>query len=269
MTVPNVLLDRPSDGTARITLNRPGSGNAFTYAMYDDLLDALASIRADLTIRAVVLTGAGRSFCTGHDLRDGGVNPHLPENVGGFYRGRMAMDRLAKIPLALRALPQPVIAALNGTVAGIGFVLALASDMALAASSAKFVNAIHNAGTGHELGMSYMLARQVGSQQAAEILYTARPIGAEEAARMGLVLRTTPDADLMAETLAIAESIAANVPIGVWLTKQSLWHNQGVGSLEAAIEMEMRAVQIAQATADAIEKRAAFVEKRTPTFRYE
>lgn len=264
-----IVVDRLAGGAARITLNRPEAGNAFTYPMYDDLLDALASIRVDLSIRAVILTGAGRSFCTGHDLRDRTGNAHLPDDVGGLYRSRMAMDRLSRIPLALRALPQPVIAALNGTVAGIGFVLALASDMAIAANSARFVNAIHNAGTGHELGMSYMLARQVGSQQAAEILYTARPIGADEAARMGLVLRTTPDETLMEEALKIAASIAANVPLGVWLTKQSLWHNQGVGSLEAAIEMEMRAVQIAQATADAAEKRASFVEKRPPAFKLE
>jgi enoyl-CoA hydratase len=263
---PNILVDQPAEGVTRITLNRPAARNAFTYAMYDELLQILEGIASDMSIRAVILTGAGSAFCTGHDLRSAGTNPHVPEGLGPLYAGKVAMSRLARIPIALRGLPQPVIAALNGTVAGIGYVLALASDMAIAAQSAKFVNAVHNAGSGHELGMSYMLSHQVGSQQAAELLYTARAVSAEEAARIGLVLRAVPDETLLDEALEIASAIAANVPMGIWLTKQSLWHNQNVGSLEAAIEMEMRAVQIAQGTADAIEKRTSFIEKRPPRF---
>ena len=263
---PNILVDQPLEGVTRITLNRPDARNAFTYAMYDEFLEILGGIANDMRIRAVVLTGAGSAFCTGHDLRNAGTNPHVSENLGSLYAGKVAMSRLARIPVALRGLPQPVIAALNGTVAGIGYVLSLASDMAIASHSAKFVNAIHNAGSGHELGMSYMLSRQVGSQQAAEWLYTARAVGSEEAARIGLVLRAVPDEMLMDEALAIASAITANVPMGIWLTKQSLWHNQNIGSLEAAIEMEMRAVQIAQGTTDAIEKRTSFVEKRPPHF---
>ena len=263
---PNILVDEPVKGTTRITLNRPDSRNAFTYAMYDELLRILDEISGDMSIRAVILTGAGKAFCTGHDLRNAGMNPHVPRGLGPLYGNKVAMNRLARIPIALRALPQPVIAALNGTVAGIGYVLALASDMAIAAHSAKFVNAVHNAGSGHELGMSYMLSRQVGSQQAAELLYTARPVAADEAARIGLVLRSVPDEMLMDEAMKIASAIAANVPMGIWLTKQSLWHNQNIGSLEAAIEMEMRAVQIAQGTSDAAEKRTSFIEKRPPSY---
>jgi enoyl-CoA hydratase len=139
--------------------------------------------------------------------------------------------------------------------------------MAIAAQSAKFVNAIHNAGTGAELGLSYLLPRQIGAQRAAELLLTARPVLAEEAERIGLVLRAVPDATLMDAALELAHRIAVNVPIGVMMTKQSLWLNQMAGSLEAAIEMEHRAVHISQATADAAEKQAAFFEKRDPTFR--
>lgn len=262
----SILLDAPAEGVRRITLNRPDARNAFTFDMYDRLLAAFAEVRADLAVRVVVLTGAGPAFCTGHDLRSGGSDPHAPDGVGKLYANKLSMSHLAHIPLAMRSLPQPVIAAVNGTAAGIGYVLALAADMAIAGQSAKFVNAIHNAGTGHELGMSYLLPRQVGSQQAAELLYTARPVLADEAARIGLVLRTVPDEALMAEALDIAAGIAANVPMGIWMTKQSLWLNQNATSLEAAIELENRAVQIAQATTDAAEKRSAFIEKRPPRY---
>jgi enoyl-CoA hydratase len=114
--------------------------------------------------------------------------------------------------------------------------------------------------------MSYLLPRAIGTQRAAEILYTTRPVLAEEAERIGLVLRAVPDEDLMNAALEIAKGILTNVPMGIWLTKQSLWANQGVGSLETAIEMETRAVQIAQATEDAAEKRKSFLEKRAPKF---
>jgi len=261
-----ILVDDPAPGVRRITLNRPEARNAFTHAMYDRLLATLDELRLDLATRVVILTGAGPAFCTGHDLRDAGPDPELEAGLSGLYARKQFLARLSRLPPALRALPQPVIAALNGTVAGIGYALSLASDMALAARSAKFVNAIHNAGTGHELGLSYMLPRQIGTQRAAEPLLTARPVLADEAERIGLVLRAVPDEELMPEALALAERIAANTPIGIWMTKQSLWLNQGAGSLEAAMELEHRAVHIAQATADAAEKQSAFFEKRPPKF---
>ena len=264
-----ILIDSPAEGVRRLTLNRPDARNAFTFEMYDLLLESLEAIRDDLTVRVVILTGAGSAFCTGHDLRGAGANPRALAGAGKVYANKHSMAYLGRIPLALRSLPQPVITAVNGTAAGIGYALALASDMAVAGASAKFVNAIHNAGTGHELGMSYLLPRQVGSQQAAELLYTARPVLADEAARIGLVLRTVADEALMDEVLTIAAGIVANVPMGIWMTKQSLWLNQSAGSLEAAIELENRAVQIAQATADAVEKRTAFVEKRPPSYTLE
>jgi enoyl-CoA hydratase len=177
------------------------------------------------------------------------------------------MSELARIPLLMRSLGQPIICAVNGAAAGIGLALALACDLCLASHSAKFINAIHNAATGAELGLSWMLPRIVGTQRAAEILLTARPVPAAEAERIGLVLRAVPDEHLMPETLRLAEEIMSNVPLGVAMTKRSLWINQGVGSLEAATEIEQRAVLVAQATEDAIEKRKAVLEKRRPKFR--
>jgi len=262
----SILVDEPAAAVCRITLNRPDERNAFTFEMYDRLLAIIEALRVDLKTRVVILTGTGSAFCTGHDLRGAGPDPEAAAGLKGMYARKQFMSRLARIPVAIRALPQPVIAAVNGTAAGIGFVLCLASDMALAAKSAKFVNSIHNAGTGHELGMSYMLPRQIGTQRAAEILYTARPVPADEAERIGLILRAVAQEELMPEALALAERIAVNTPIGIWMTKQSLWINQTAASLDAAIELEHRAVHIVQSTDDAKEKRKAFFEKRPPNF---
>lgn len=147
-----------------------------------------------------------------------------------------------------------------------GYALPLASDIAIAGKSAKFVNSIHNAATGCELGMSYLLPRAIGTQRAAELLLTARPVLSDEAERIGLVLKTVPDEELQNACLELAGNILVNVPMGVWTTKQSLWFNQHAGSLEQAMEMETRAVFMAQSTEDAAEKRKSFFEKRPPIF---
>ena len=261
-----ILIDEVEPGVRRLTLNRPETLNAFTFPMYLALLDALAEIARDPSVRVVILTGAGRGFCSGHDLKQAGPSPFAADGLGKLYAARHDLAGLAAIPVAMRKLPQPIISAVNGTAAGIGYTLTLAADMAIAARSAKFVNTIHNAATGAELGMSYLLPRAVGSQRAAELLYTARPVLADEAERIGLVVRTVDDDQLIESALEIARGIIANVPMGIWLTKQSLWLNETAGSLEAAIELESRAVQIAQATDDAAEKRASFWEKRPPGF---
>ncbi|GGL47146.1 enoyl-CoA hydratase/isomerase family protein [Caulobacter rhizosphaerae] len=263
-----VLVDTPAEGVARITLNRPDSLNAFTFDMYEALIAAFEGLRDDPDVRVIVLTGAGRAFCAGHDVRVGGKPAWVRPGLGRIQAGKYTMRVLGQIPVLMRAMPQPIICAVNGTAAGIGYALALASDMTIAARSAKFVNVIHNAATGAELGMSYLLPRAIGAQRAAELLLTARAVQSDEAERIGLVLRAVDDAALMDEALALADAVAVNSPVGIWLTKQSLWFNQGAGSLEAAIELENRAVLASQATEDAAEKRASAVEKRRPKFKH-
>jgi enoyl-CoA hydratase len=260
----DIELDRPAAGVRRITLNRPGALNSFSFAMYAELLEALEEIRFDPEAQVVILTGAGRAFSAGHDIRSPSEAPWVRGDLGSAQKTRAIMAKLSQLPVAMRSLPQPVIAAVNGAAAGLGYLLALASDICLVAKSAKFVNAFHNAGTGHEMGFSYLLPRAVGTQRAAEMLLTGRPVLAEEAARIGLALRMVEDEDLQAEALALADSIATNSPIGIALTKQSLWLNQSAGSLEAAIELESRAIYISQTTEDTAEKRRAFTEKRRP-----
>jgi enoyl-CoA hydratase len=262
----DILAERTAEGVVTLTLNRPDALNAFSFSMYEELIALLEGLRHDAGARVVILTGAGRAFCAGHDLRSGGPAPWVAPELGKPYAAKHSITRIAQIPLLMRSIPQPVIAAVNGAAAGIGFAFALAADLCLVARSAKFVNAIHNAGTGHELGMSWLLPRAVGTQRAAEILLTSRPVLADEAERIGLALRAVDDGKLLEEAHSLADAICANVPLGIWLTKQSLWMNQGVGSLEAACEIEARAVFMAQQTEDAAEKRQAFVNKRPPKF---
>lgn len=265
--MPDIVSDKPAEGVLRLRLDRPQVLNAFTFDMYLQLIEFLENLQFDSMTRVVILTGSGRGFCAGHDLSDGGSPSWVAPDLGRMQLGKSILAKLGQIPILMRKIPQPIICAINGTTAGLGYALALAADIAIAARSAKFVNSFHNAGTGHELGLSYMLPRAVGTQRAAEILYTLRPVLAEEAERIGLILRAVDDDKLMESALEIAKSIAANVPIGIWLTKQSLWFNQSAGSLEAAIEMENRGIAVSQATEDAVEKRKAFLEKRAPLFR--
>jgi enoyl-CoA hydratase len=264
----NFVIDEPVEGVRRITINRPESMNAFTFPMYRELLDLLEVIKFDPRVRVVIFTATGRGFCTGHDLKAGGAPDWIPEGLGKAYHSRYAMSVIGAIPVALRNLPQPVICGVNGTVAGMALAFPLACDIAIAARSAKFVNAIHNAGSGAELGLSYLLPRAVGAQRAAEILLTARPILSDEAERIGMVLKTVADEDLQESCLEIAKNIVVNVPMGIWVTKQSLWMNQNAGSLEQAMEFESRGVFLAQSMDDKTEKQKAFFEKRPPNFTF-
>lgn len=262
----DIQRDTPADGVCRLTLNRPDALNSLTFAMYAELLDHLEAVRYDHEVRVVILTGAGRAFCAGHDIRAAGAPEWVAEGLGKAQFQRRVMDKLGQIPVLMQALPQPVICAVNGVAAGAGYALALAADMTLAARSAKFVNAFHNAGTGHELGFSYLLPRLVGLQRAAELTLTGRPVTADEAAGIGLVLRCVDDDALMSDALALAEAIMVNSPIGIALTKSSLRSNVDAPSLAAAIELENRAIFMSQSTADTAEKRKAFIEKRPPHF---
>jgi len=265
----SLLIDEPAEGVKRITINRPEATNAFQFEMYAELADLFRQIKYDPRVRVVIFTAAGnKHFCTGHDLRNPGKADWVPEGVGKPFTSRYSIDVISSLPVLMRNLPQPVICGVNGTVAGMALAFPLAADITLAAKSAKFVNAIHNAGSGAELGISYMLPRAVGAQKAAEILYTSRPVLADEAERIGLVLKTVPDEELQDACVELAKQIVVNVPMGIWVTKQSLWANMNAGSLEQAIEFESRGVYVAQSTEDKVEKQKAFFDKRPPNFQF-
>jgi enoyl-CoA hydratase len=260
------IVDQPATGVTRVTFNRPDSLNSFISPMYGELLDILAGIARDPAVRVVVLTGAGRGFSAGHDAAASPPADWVPEGIGKAHNVLHFMGHLAKIPPLIRAMPQVVIAACNGPVAGFGYTIALACDMAIAAKSAKFVNAFHNAGNAAEGGFSYLLNKAVGSQRAAEIMFSPRQVLAEEAERIGLVLRTVPDDKLMDTVLEIARSVMTSTPLDIWTAKQTLHNAQQSPSLEQAIAFETRAIVMINHTADTDEKRAARREKRDPTF---
>jgi len=263
-----ILREVIDEGVARITLNRPAALNAFTYSMYGELLRALDGIRYDPTIRVVILTGAGKAFCSGADISGAAGAPEwVPDSMAPVERNRAIMDVLGRLPSALQSMPQPVIGAINGAAAGVGYALALSCDLCLTTTTAKFLPAFHNTGTGCEFGASWLLPKLVGLQATMEILLTGRMMLGDEAAKIGLCLRACDDAAAMnLAALEMARQIRANVPRAVTLAKQSVWANLSVSSYGTALEMELRAISLAGNSDDAKEKRASVAERRDPKF---
>jgi enoyl-CoA hydratase len=261
-----VLIDRPDDGVARITLNRPDRLNAMNAELIAELHDALSDIAADTSCRVVLLTGSGRGFCAGLDLGGYGSAPGSegPGRVEGTFA---TQTHIAALVPRLRTLPQPVIAAVNGPAAGGGLALALASDIRIAASSARFNVAFVRLGiSGCDIGVSWLLPRLIGASRAWELMLTGRIIGAEEADRIGLVLRVVPDGDLLNAALETAGLISANSPWGIRMTKEVMWSQLEVASLQAGIDLENRTQVLSSMTGDMREAVAAFLEKRPPRY---
>lgn len=263
----DILVTDLEAGVRQITLNRPDALNAINHPMYERLQETFDGLKKDFRVRTVVLTGAGRAFAAGHDMRDPQRSEAEKDAYGKVYLNVLTLDKVGALIASIKALPQPVIAAIKGPVAGIGFSLALAADMIVAGETTRFVNAFHNAGSDCEGGLSWLLPRAVGTQLAAEILLTGRPVLADEALRSGLVLKVVPDDDIVTHALAIARQIALNAPLGVYMTKQALWMNMQGASLDQAIAFENRGVHTSQASEDGAEKLRAFQDKRPPEFR--
>ncbi len=261
-----VELDRPSPGVVRLTLTRPEKLNAMNAELVEELHRALDGVAGDPACRVVVLTGSGRGFCAGLDLTGYGTAPGSgtgDQVVDGFA----TQTHIAGLVPKLRSLPQPVIAAVNGPASGGGLALALASDIRLAAASARFNVAFVRLGlSGCDIGVSWLLPRLIGASRAWELMLTGRLIDAEEAARLGLVVKVVPDADLMDEALAEAALIAANSPWGVRMTKEVMWAQLEVGSLAAGIDLENRTQVLSSFTGDLREAMTAFLERRPPRF---
>jgi enoyl-CoA hydratase len=237
-STPFVLVDRPRPQVALVTLNRPGRMNAMAFDVMVPLRDALRGLSADNGVRVVVLTGAGGAFCSGADLEDPGTVP----GVAGLTRPTIAlrsMQLLDDVVLALRHMHQPVIAAVNGPAIGGGFCLAMAADLRVASSDARFRAAgINNGLTATELAISYLLPRAVGSSRAFEIMLTGRDVEATEAERIGIVSSVTGAHELLERCYAIAETIIGYSRVGVELTKRMLWSGLDAGSLHAHMEHE-------------------------------
>lgn len=261
-----VEVTTPRDGIALVTLNRPDKLNAMTSEMVQSLHDILDSIGRDRDVRVVVLTGAGRGFCAGLDLGGYGDAPGF-EWHGGMEKGLAVQKHIASLIPRLRSLPQPVIAAVNGAASGGGFALVLGSDIRLCGQSAKFNAAFIRIGlSACDIGTSWLLPRLIGASRAQELMLTGRLFGAEEAARIGVVVESVPDDVLMDAAFAKAEEIMQNTPIGVALTKEGMWSALEIPGLQAAIDLENRQQIMATFSDDAREMRRARQEGRPPRF---
>jgi enoyl-CoA hydratase/carnithine racemase len=252
-----VNLDRSHPGTVVLRFDRPERLNAIDEVMVRELREACATIGADRAIRVVVLTGAGRAFCSGIDLRDFG--PSMLDATDPAIDRLRFQEMMAALPVALRALPQPVIAAVNGPAVGGGLALCLAADVRICSASASFGNAAILIGlSGAEMGMSYHLPRIVGTSVAADWMLTGRTVTAEEAHRRGLVSELVDDGRLLDRALELAEQIAANSPLGVQMTKRALQVNTDAPDLAAALEVENRNQIITHATEEAAAAQATW-----------
>jgi enoyl-CoA hydratase len=261
-----VIVDRVRPGIAQITLNRPERLNAMNYALVSGLYEALDELGSDLTCRVIVLTGSGRGFCAGLDLSEG-ASPPSAQQMGRAQAGMSVQKLIAGLVPKMRSIPQPIIAAVNGPAAGGGLALALASDVRIAAESARFNVAFIRVGlSGCDIGVSWMLPRLIGASRAFELLLTGRLIDAREADRIGLVTRTVADGAVVDSALETAELIVGNSPFGVRMTKEVMWSQLEIGSLQAGIDLENRTQILASFTGDLNEAMAAFAEKRPPRF---
>jgi enoyl-CoA hydratase len=261
-----VLVEKIGDGITEITLNRPERLNAMNHALVAGLHEALDSLADDRTCRVIVLTGAGRGFCAGLDLSEG-ASPPAARDLGRVQAGMIVQKSIAGLVPKMRALPQPIVAAVNGAASGGGLALALASDVRIAATSARFNVAFVRIGlSGCDIGVSWLLPRLVGASRAFELLLTGRFVDSAEADRIGLVARVVDDAQVVASARETAELIAANSPFGVRMTKEVMWSQLEIPSLQAGIDLENRTQVLSSFTGDLTEAMAAFAEKRPPRF---
>jgi enoyl-CoA hydratase len=263
-----ILVERPVPEVAVVTLNRPERMNAMAFDVMVPFRDELVALGRDNSVRAVVVTGAGRGFCSGADQESAGTPPYVDGLTRPTYALR-SMEMLEDITLTLRRLHQPVIAAVNGAAIGGGLCLALACDIRIAAPTAYFRAAgINNGLTASELGLSYLLPRAIGSARAAEVMLTGRDVTAEEAERIGLVSRVVAGDKLLDESGALADRILGFSRPGIELTKRMLWSSLEASSLAAHMDHEgLGQLYVRLTTRNFEEAVAARKDKRPPEFK--
>jgi enoyl-CoA hydratase/carnithine racemase len=263
MNTPKSFLYHERDGIATITLNRPERLNAITFEVYRELTDMFAGLRDEKDVRVVVITGAGRAFCSGGDVRD-----IIGELQGRDAAGLLDFTRLTcELISYMRLLPKPIIASLNGTTAGAGSCIALASDIRLAVEEANIAFIFVKVGlAGTDMGATYLLPRVVGLSKAAELLMTGDFISAQEAERIGLYNRVVPGDQLEAATRDFAEKLAGGPALGLAKTKEMLNREMYMG-FESGLEAEAVTQALCMQHPDFREAHDAFLAKREAKFK--
>jgi 2-(1,2-epoxy-1,2-dihydrophenyl)acetyl-CoA isomerase len=255
------LIETIEDGVATLTFNRPERMNALSTPIMEGLLHGLPRLAGDPGVRVIVLTGAGRAFCAGGDVKsmaEGGEERSAAEATARL-RSRMEVSRI------LHELPKPTIAMINGPAAGAGLAFALACDLRIAGASARLVTAFVKVGFSGDFGGSYFLTRLVGTAKARELYFTGRPVDAEEALSLGLVNRVVPDDQLGDTTMELAHSLAQGPQIALSLMKRNLNCAESSGLAEL-LDLEAANQVLTGRTEDHREAAKAFVEKRAPVF---
>lgn len=258
------LLQSIDDGVATLTMNRPERRNAMSKAMLADLLEALGRLAADNAVGAVVLTGTDPAFCAGGDVKAMAEGKEFAagtmEEKARLLRGHMEISRL------LHEMPKPTIAMVRGAAAGAGLSLALACDMRIAGTSAKFTTAFARVGYSGDFGGSYFLTRLVGTAKARELYYTADLLDAATALNLGLVNRVVPDDELESETRALAARLASGPRVAIAYMKRNMNAAEN-GTLGELLDLEAWHHTRCGMTEDHREATKAFVEKREPVFK--
>ena len=260
MAYENILFE-VTGGVARLTLNRPDRLNSFNTTMHEEVRDALTRVASDETARVLVLSGAGRGFCAGQDLSDravapGGAGPQLGESLEKYYN---------PLVLTLRALPMPVIAAVNGVAAGAGANIALACDLVVAAKSASFVQAFAKLGLIPDSGGTWFLPRLIGNARAMGLALLGDKLPAEQAAQWGLIWKCVEDSELTGTVDDLAMHFAAAPTRGVARTKQAMYEGWN-RTLEQQLTVERDYQRELGKSADYAEGVGAFIAKRPPKF---
>jgi enoyl-CoA hydratase len=264
--MPTVTVEKARPHVTIVRLNRPQRMNAMSIELCLTLKDALDKVGRDNDCRVAVLTGTGRAFCSGLDLKDHSVIPDV-DGLTVPRIGPRAIRIYSQLILAMRQVPQPIIAAINGPAYGGGMCLCLGADLRIASESAVFNSTgIVRGLTSTELGASWLLPRLIGAAHANDILYTGRLVSAAEALRMGLVSRVVPDGTVLESALEVAEGMCEHSPYGLQMTKQVIWANLENTSLAAAIELEDRNQIMLGMTDNLPEAISAYDENRKPVY---
>jgi enoyl-CoA hydratase/carnithine racemase len=267
MTVaPALLIEDSGNGIVEIRLNRPDRLNAVTVELVEGLHDQLRELASRRDVRAVILTGSGRGFCAGLDLNGYGTPPHA-DGVGRVHVSWSVQRHISLLVSEMRALPHPIIAAVNGPAAGGGLALMLASDIRLASKSATFAVSFIRAGfSACDIGVSWLLPRVVGVARAQELMLTGRTFESDEALRIGLVVEVVDDDQLLATARRYADMVASNSPMGVSLTKEAMWTALEI-PMSAAIDLENRQQVLIAQTDDSRAQRRSFFDRQQPTYK--
>ncbi len=278
MDFKTIKFELKENGIGIVSLNRPEKLNAISFQMEEELHNLLDSLMVNLNCRVLIFKGEGRAFCAGTDLQEGLIlnSKKNPPGYDSFHylnvsepikRKMYHQWRISQIYVKMRKISQPVITIVHGAAAGGGFGFAMASDIRIASTDVKFINASINIGlSGADVGGSYFLPRLIGMSKAAEILYTGKIIDAKEARKSGLVIKVVEKDDLLASALELAEELLKKSPLGLRMTKQAINLSMDSPSLENVLQLENSSIVLTFSSQDIKEASSAFFEKRDPKY---